>query len=286
MTSWSRLRDSHIHLETGKRSRRLQQQPAQTPLLADLDAASPLGHMASVISECLCEARAGGAEWADIRFNPLSWRKRGVPPERQLNLLECLAAAAKEKLQAGFAVYVTLKQESSESEWQDALAFALAGQQSVVKGIDVSRSYDVGEPGEAPATSDLRNLLNTCKQAHDGGLAVAVHCGWFDSRQDLIYALDMLGASRIGHGLPAGTDRGLLRRIADAKVTMEVCPTAFTRRTNRDFASHPLPVWLEEGVRFCVGTDHPVAFGTVISREHALIGKAFPLALPTCGNHP
>ncbi len=231
--------------------------------------------MAAVVLECWHEARAQGAAGLDLRFNPSSWLRRGVSFEEQRAVLSEASAEAG-RLGLRLRVYVTLKQDGPPASSAAALDFALAARADGVEGIDISRSYDVEDPGSRPGAGELRAMRSPCVRAVAGGLKVAVHCGWFDSPDDLRVAVDLLGARRLGHGLPAGRDPGLLRRLADAAVLVEVCPTAFIARTGEALSRHPLPAWLDAGVEVGVGTDHALAFATDIRREHELLEQAFP----------
>jgi adenosine deaminase len=238
--------------------------------------APPALSMLRVLSDCCSRAAMGRASQIDLRFNPLSWVERGVGLEEQLTVLDEGRAMSARNFGIHLALFVTLKQEGLERDWELSVDFAVRGRSRGVMGVDVSRSYDLADPNDVPGASDLARVRNVCRQARRHHLDVAVHCGWYDDQRSLELALDSLEATRLGHALPLGRDRGLLRVVAGRAILVEVCPTAYSRRTGRKLSDHPLPTWIESGVRVQIGTDHPMAFDTNLAQEYAALASAFP----------
>jgi adenosine deaminase len=83
-------------------------------------------------------------------------------------------------------------------------------------------------------------------------------------------AVELLGASRIGHGVTAAEDPAALRQLAEAGVCLEVCPTSNIQLgLFGDVRDHPLPALLEAGVPVCVNADDPLLFGESLVDELA-----------------
>lgn len=227
----------------------------------------PESQLAWAFDQCCDTLSALGVSEADIRFNPLSWEKRGVPLAHQLESLRRLKDGDAHACSPNWVV--TVKRDDQQVNWRRAAEFALAASASGVVALDVSRSYvvtaDKPVPRQAPP---LRALEPIARQVRDAGLQVYVHCGWFDTVEDCWAAVDALGAVRLGHGIPIRSDSELLRRIATDKIVIELCPTAAERVGGESLREHPFLQWLDAGARIALGSDHPLELGTNIREEY------------------
>ena len=67
-----------------------------------------------------------------------------------------------------------------------------------------------------------------------------------------------LGVSRIGHGVRAIEDPGLVRELAERGTVLEVCPTSnVVLGLYPSYAAHPLPALRAAGVPVTLGSDDP-----------------------------
>lgn len=120
--------------------------------------------------------------------------------------------------------------------------------------------YEVGFPA-APYASQFA-------RARALGLHSVPHAGETEGPDSIRQALDDLGAERIGHGVRCVEDPDLVKRLADERVMLEVCPTS-----NRligvveSVEEHMLPRLIDAGVRVCLNTDDPGWFATDLITE-------------------
>jgi len=266
----SYLADRHLHVEAGFRLDRRR-------LAANSDAGrgERKEEFGWLLNDCHAALAAAGASAADIRFNPLSWEKRGVPLSEQIRCLERVNDPGAGPPAVRWLI--TVKREAAEVAWWRAAEFAIEASASGVVGIDVSRSYVVtgkdARPGRAPS---LQMLGPVSRRVRDAGLQVCVHCGWFDDVDDCWSAIDDLGATRIGHGTPISRDPELCRRVRSDDVTIEFCPTAASRVGAIPLCEHPFRAWLDGGLRIVLGSDHPLELDTDIRKEHDLVANLSP----------
>jgi adenosine deaminase len=83
-------------------------------------------------------------------------------------------------------------------------------------------------------------------------------------------ALDLLGVTRIEHGVRAAEDDALVERLAAEAVTLDVCPWSNVRlKVVESLARHPIRRLHEGGVRLTINTDDPTVFGRTLSEELA-----------------
>jgi len=107
--------------------------------------------------------------------------------------------------------------------------------------------------------------------AAKAGLRSVPHGGELAGPASVRACLDELRADRIGHGVAAASDPGLLARIAASQVTLEVCPTSNVAlgvaATARDV---PVPELLQAGIQVALGADDPLLFGPRLSAQYEL----------------
>jgi len=97
-------------------------------------------------------------------------------------------------------------------------------------------------------------------------------------------AVGLLGAQRIGHGIRAMEDAGLLARLGAAGLPFDVCPTSnVLTGTVRSLAEHPIRRLLAAGIPVSVSSDDPLVFETSVTSELALLHLAHGFSWPELG---
>jgi adenosine deaminase len=107
-----------------------------------------------------------------------------------------------------------------------------------------------------------RNFQRLYAAAREQGYALTAHAGEEGPAAYVSEALDLLGVSRIDHGVRATEDTALLDRLAREQVALTVCPLSNVRlRVYETLAPHPLLALLERGIAVTVNSDDPAYFG-------------------------
>ena len=105
-----------------------------------------------------------------------------------------------------------------------------------------------------------------------------IHSGEAAGPESVYTALGF-GARRLGHGVRSAEDPELLKRLAEEKVTLELCPTS-NLNTNIFGAmeEYPLPALLDAGVRVTLNTDNLTVSGVTLASEWEKVLDAFRLS--------
>ena len=112
--------------------------------------------------------------------------------------------------------------------------------------------------------------------ARETGLGLTCHAGEFGGPESVRGALDALGVRRIGHGVRASEDEGLVRRLADEGVVLEVCPGSnVALGVYPDMAAHPIDALRRAGVAVTLSTDDPPFFHTDLDAEYDALERTF-----------
>lgn len=111
--------------------------------------------------------------------------------------------------------------------------------------------------------------------AREAGLRLTAHAGEWNGPSEVRDAL-ALGVERIGHGVRASEDPGLVDELAGRGTVLEVCPGSnIALGLYPDWRAHPIGMLYERGVKVTVSTDDPPFFHTTMARETERLAEAF-----------
>lgn len=119
-------------------------------------------------------------------------------------------------------------------------------------------------------------------QARAAGLHSVPHAGEFGGPESIWSAIKDLGADRIGHGVRAIEDPGLVSYLAEHRIPLEVSPTSnISLGIYPDLSSHPLKQLHDSGVAIIVNTDDPPLFNTSLTNELNLLFDPYGFSIGT-----
>ena len=117
-----------------------------------------------------------------------------------------------------------------------------------------SDSSEVGFPPE--------KFERVFAKATDAGLQKVAHAGEEGPPEYIWQALDLLGVSRIDHGVRCMEDPKLVERLAKEKIPLTVCPLSNTKlRVFDKMENHNLKQMLDAGLCVTINSDDPAYFG-------------------------
>ena len=104
------------------------------------------------------------------------------------------------------------------------------------------------------------------------GMGRTVHAGEGRPPEEIRTAITVLGANRIGHGTSLLDDPSVVDLVRSRGVTIEACVTSNLHTGCIDrVEDHPLPKWLDAGVKVCICTDNTLLSNVNASEEHAVV---------------
>ena len=124
--------------------------------------------------------------------------------------------------------------------------------------------------GPAPGhVHGLPDYAPAYRRAADLGIGRTVHASEGRPVAEIRTAIEVLEAQRIGHGTTLLDDPAIVDLVIERGVTIEACPTSNVHTgAIASIEAHPLPLWLERGVRACVNTDNTLLSAVTASEEH------------------
>lgn len=110
--------------------------------------------------------------------------------------------------------------------------------------------------------------------AREAGLGLTCHAGELMGPESVKDALDILGVTRLGHGVRAIEDPALVDRLAAENIVLEVnLGSNLALGLYPDLASHPVTRLRDAGVRVTLSTDDPPYFHTSLSAEYEALAR-------------
>ena len=106
------------------------------------------------------------------------------------------------------------------------------------------------------------------------GKITKVHAGEFDGAARVREAIEVLGSSRIQHGVRAIEDPSVVALAVASGTTFDVCPISNVKLgVFPSLPEHPLRRLMRAGVRCTVSTDDPLAFANSITDEYRALAE-------------
>jgi adenosine deaminase len=116
--------------------------------------------------------------------------------------------------------------------------------------------------------------------ARSAGLRTTAHAGEQCGPDAIREVLEVCEPERVGHGIRAIDDPGLVAELAAARIPLEVCPTSNVRLGYAESVEeHPFERLRQAGLAVSLSSDDPPLFGTSLVDEFGAVGEAFGYSL-------
>jgi aminodeoxyfutalosine deaminase len=139
---------------------------------------------------------------------------------------------------------------------------------------DAIVAFGIGGDELSVPTSEFQRVY---ERAGELGLHRLIHAGEVGGADKIREAVELLGAERIGHGIAAIHDPGLLDLLAERRIPLEICPQSNLRtgalalqlhQPSARIEDHPLPKLFRHGIPVVLSTDDPAMFHTTLRDEY------------------
>jgi len=232
-----------------------------------------------VARECVLDLAADGIHYAEVRGAPELFTRHGLSMRNVVEAtLEGLRQGMQEAKKLGLSITTNLiicamRQNNLSLE---AAQLALEFREKGVVGFDIA-GPEYGFPA--------RNHLPAFELLQRKSFPFTIHAGESDSFASMLEAINVCGASRIGHGIrimdeiDISQDQAVLsdasKAIRDQQIHLEMSPTSNLQTGNiKDYNSHPAGVLIELGFNIALNTDNRLMSATSLSREYKVMQDA------------
>jgi len=199
----------------------------------------------------LRRAAADNVRHAEIFFDPQTHTQRGIPFK---TVIDGISAALRDGPISSKLILCFLRHLSADSAMatlEEALPFK---DRLVAVGLD---SSELGNPPSKFAAVFAR--------ARAEGLRAVAHAGEEGPPSYIREALELLGVSRIDHGVRCLEDPALVAELVTRRIPLTVCPLSNVKlRVFKSIEDHNLRELLRRGIIATVNSDDPAYFGGYI----------------------
>jgi len=240
----------------------------------ELIQSSPLAVERSVHAAIGGAYRSQGITTLELRFNPM---KRNRGGERDLDHIIMASVRGLDRasleypqVRAGLILMMdrTFTERQNEIIVEKAIRYAPRG----IVGIDIA-----GPRPDGDRPYPYRDLLPLVQQAREAGLGVTIHVGEEGGEYgiaEIREVVSTLRPDRMGHGILAAQDPGLMAQIREAEIVLEICPTSnlLTKALeSEDAVRDTFRAFTEHEVLFTIATDGPEMMRTHLRDEFELL---------------
>ena len=212
---------------------------------------------------------ADGCRHVEMFFDPQTHTDRGLPFTVAVEgLLSAMAVAERDLGITSKLIMCFLRHLDEDA------AFATLKAAEPWLGQLAGVGLDSSEVGHPPS-----KFARVFKAARERGLKLVAHAGEEGPPAYVWEALDVLGVDRIDHGNRALEDPALVKRLAEAGMTLTVCPLSNLKLcVVGDLKAHPMKRMLELGLKATVNSDDPAYFGGYLGENWRRTAEAVGLS--------
>ncbi len=233
-------------------------------------------NITSVIESIIAEAYDNNVRLLELRYAPIIHSFAGLTLRQTISSVLSGINKAKKRfpdMEMGLIVIamrhqgphiakILARQAISESqslhERSGVIGFDLAGAERGNPARLFGESYDI---------------------ARSGGLHLTIHAGEDEGPEAIWESIDVLGATRIGHGCSAIYDKVLLKRLAKDQIMIECCYTSnYQTGAVKIGEPHPILTFLEYGIPVSICTDNTTVSATHQNKENQILLQWLSLA--------
>ncbi|WP_055669075.1 adenosine deaminase [Desnuesiella massiliensis] len=164
---------------------------------------------------------------------------------------------------------------------------------SCMRTMSVDKAFEVVEKGKRFLGKGVV-AIDLCASENEGfcerflepmvlarkyGYRVTIHAGETGIGKNVLEAVELLGAERIGHGVYIKDCIEAYEIVKDKKITLEMCPTSNVQtKAVKGFKEHPIYDFYKDGIKVTVNTDNRTVSNTNMTKECNIVFDDFDIS--------
>ncbi|HBF2807762.1 TPA: adenosine deaminase [Clostridioides difficile] len=221
--------------------------------------------------ELLKDASRENVKYIEIRFAPLLHTQKGMSVK---NIIEGIIEGIREAESIydikGNLILGCMRTMTSK----EALLVIEEGKSFVNKGVV---AVDLCGPEKEGFCKEYKDVF---KLAREYGYKVTIHAGEAASGENVLDAINILKADRIGHGVKIKDHKKAYNLVKDKKILLELCPTSNVQtKTVDSYEVHPFYTFYKDNLHVSINTDNRTVSDINLSSELNVIFDTFKLGL-------
>lgn len=215
------------------------------------------------------DAAQENVKYMEVRFAPLLHTAKGLNIEEIIqSVLNGMKEAEAQFNINGNIILSCMRTMSVESAYE----VVEKGKKFLGKGvvaIDLCASEEEGFCGK---------FVEPIALAKEYGYRVTIHAGETGIGKNVLEAVELLGAERIGHGVFIKDCAEAYEIVKERQVVLEMCPTSNVQtKAVNDFCAHPIYQFHQDGIKVTVNTDNRTVSDTTMAKECTIVFNEFKI---------
>lgn len=210
-------------------------------------------------------------KYIEIRFAPLLHTQKGLSSKEIIeSVLDGIKEGEKNYDIKGNLILSFLRHMPAETIY-DVIE---AGKEHLGKGvvaIDLCASEEKGF---------CKKFIKPFLLGREYGYKVTIHAGETGIGENVLDAVEMLGAERIGHGIHIKNCKEAYDIVKEKNIVLEMCPTSNVQTKAVDsFEAHPILDFYRDGIKVTINTDNRTVSNTTLTNECDVVKNSFKIDL-------
>lgn len=227
-----------------------------------------------VSREAIADAALDSIRYMELRFTPAALSKAASFPLGEV--MDWVIQGVQEA-KTGTAIetglIVSVNRHESTGLAEQIIQEAVDRKQVGIVGVDLA-----GDEAHYPAAP----FVAVFNEARQGGLKSTIHAGEWGPAENVIQAINLFRADRIGHGVRVMEDPQAVELARESGIPFEVCLTSnYQSGVVADLAHHPLQAMIAAGLNTTINTDDPGISQITLGEEYALACNKIDIDLET-----
>jgi adenosine deaminase len=215
--------------------------------------------------EAIEDAAKDNIKYLELRFTPRTLARTRDFALEEVCAWVCEAAQdASQKFNMRVRLIASINRHEGVAEAEKVARAAVQFQGQGIVALDLAGQED-GYPAKP--------FAGIFREAQQAGLGLTIHAGEWAGPLNVKYAIERLGATRIGHGVRIVENDTVVRMARERGTVFEVCPTSNVHSgVVGDMTHHPLRDMAHLNLRVTLNADDPGISDITLSHEfqHAL----------------
>lgn len=221
--------------------------------------------------ELLEDAQSENIKYMEIRFSPILHTKHGLSIKEVIKSVINGIEKAERKYEIKANIILSCMRNMSIDK---GIMIVEEGKEFLGRGVI---AIDLAGPEIEGFCKEFKPLVDLARKY---GYKITIHAGEASGPQNVIDAINILGASRIGHGVRIKDIKDIYNLIKEKNVCLEMCPTSnIQTKAIDDIKNYPLYEFLREGIGITINTDNRTVSNIDLTNEMELIFNKFNIDL-------
>ncbi|WP_330960197.1 adenosine deaminase [Photobacterium sp. 53610] len=217
----------------------------------------------------LLRCQADNVVHTEIFFDPQTHTDRGIAFETVVNGIHRALEKGREALGISSLLIMCFLRHLDQASAFETLEQAIAHRDKIIGvGLD---SSEQGNPPE--------KFKDVFQRALQAGFLTVAHAGEEGPSENITKTLDLLGATRIDHGVRCTEDPELMKRLTLEQVPLTVCPLSNLKlKVFEEMNAHNIVDLLRKEMCVTINSDDPAYFGGYMTDNFHAVAEAHPMS--------